>query len=147
MKQLSLTINQQAVTAAAGTSILEAATAAGIAIPTLCFLNSLHETGSCWMCIVEIKGKNRFVPACETEVSEGMVIETDNAEIGAMRRQNLEGIIAEHGGDCMGPCELSCPAGCNIPDFIAAIARQDEREAIQIIKQTVEQHLHQLDAV
>ncbi len=137
MKQLSLTINQQAVTAAAGTSILEAATAAGIAIPTLCFLNSLHETGSCWMCIVEIKGKNRFVPACDTEVSEGMVIETDNAEIGAMRRQNLEGIIAEHGGDCMGPCELSCPAGCNIPDFIAAIARQDEREAIQIIKQTI----------
>ncbi len=137
MKQLSLTINQQAVTAAAGTSILEAATAAGIAIPTLCFHGSLQETGSCWMCIVEIKGKNRFVPACDTEVSEGMVIETDNAEIRAMRRQNLEGIIAEHGGDCMGPCELSCPAGCNIPDFIAAIASHDEREAIQIIKQSI----------
>ncbi len=137
MNQLSLTINQQAVTAAPGTSILEAASAAGIAIPTLCFHRSLEETGSCWMCIVEIKGKNRFVPACDTPVSEGMVIETDNLEIGAMRRQNLERIIEEHGGDCMGPCELSCPAGCNIPDFIAAIARHDEREAIQIIKQTI----------
>ena len=137
MKQLSLTINQQAVTAAPGTSILEAASAAGIAIPTLCFHRSLEETGSCWMCIVEIKGKNRFVPACDTLVSEGMVIETENREIGAMRRQNLERIIGEHGGDCMGPCELSCPAGCNIPDFIAAIARHDESEAIQIIKRTI----------
>ena len=137
MNQLLLTINQQAVTAAPGTSILDAATAAGIAIPTLCFLNSLHETGSCWMCIVEIKGKNRFVPACDTSVSEGMVIETDNAEIGAMRRQSLERIIEEHGGDCMGPCELSCPAGCNIPDFIAAIARHDEKKAIEIIKQSI----------
>ena len=137
MKKLSLTINQQAVTAAAGTSILEAATAAGILIPTLCFHQSLEETGSCWMCIVEIKGKNRFVPACDTLISEGMVIETDNREIGAIRRQNLERIIEEHGGDCMGPCELSCPAGCNIPDFISAIARHDEKMAIQIIKQTI----------
>ncbi len=137
MNQLSLTINQQAVTAEPGTSILEAATAAGIAIPTLCFHKSLHETGSCWMCIVEIKGKNRFVPACDTPVSEGMAIETDNAVISAMRHQNLERIIEEHGGDCMGPCELSCPAGCNIPDFIAAIARHDESEAIDIIKRTI----------
>lgn len=137
MNQLSLIIDQQAVTAAPGMSILEAATAAGIAIPTLCFHNSLHETGSCWMCIVEIKGKNRFVPACDTLASEGMIIETDNAEISAMRRQNLERIIEEHGGDCMGPCELSCPAGCNIPDFVAAIARHDDGMAIQIIKQTI----------
>jgi glutamate synthase (NADPH/NADH) small chain len=137
MNPLSLTINQQPVTAAPGTTILEAATAAGIDIPTLCFHRSLEQTGSCWMCIVEIKGKNRFVPACDTLASEGMVIETDNPEISAMRRQNLERIIEEHGGDCMGPCELTCPAGCNIPDFIAAIARHDEREAITIIKQTI----------
>jgi glutamate synthase (NADPH/NADH) small chain len=89
------------------------------------------------MCIVEIKGKNRFVPACDTLASEGMVIETDNAEIRAMRRQNLERIIEEHSGDCMGPCEISCPAGCNIPDFVAAIARHDEQTAIRIIKQTI----------
>jgi glutamate synthase (NADPH/NADH) small chain len=137
MNLLSLTINQQPVTAQPGTTILEAATAAGIDIPTLCFHGSLEETGSCWMCIVEIKGKNRFVPACDTLAAEEMVIETDNTEIRAMRRQNLERIIEEHGGDCMGPCELTCPAGCNIPDFIAAIAHHDEREAITIIKQTI----------
>ena len=134
---LSLTINSQSVSAKPGSSILEAATAAGIEIPTLCFHGSLHETGSCWMCIVEIKGKNRFVPACHTLVSEGMVIDTDNETLNSMRSQSLERIIEEHSGDCMGPCELSCPAGCDIPDFVAAISNQNEREAIKIIKETI----------
>ncbi len=137
MSQLSLTINRQPVSAAAGATILEAATAAGIKIPTLCFHKSLDATGSCWMCIVELKGKNRFVPACDTLASEGMVIETDNETLNAMRRQSLQRIIEEHSGDCMGPCEITCPAGCDIPDFIAAIARHDDRSAIQIIKQTI----------
>jgi len=137
MNSLSLTINRQHVTAAHNQSILEAATNAGIEIPTLCFHDSLHETGSCWMCIVEIKGKNRFVPACHTLVSEGMEIETDNETLNSMRRQSLEIIIQEHSGDCMGPCELSCPAGCDIPDFIAAISVNNNRKAITIIKDTI----------
>ena len=137
MNSLSLTINGQLVTASPDLSILDAATKAGIEIPTLCFQNSLHETGSCWMCIVEIKGKNRFVPACHTIVSEGMVIETDNDTLNSMRKQSLENIIEEHSGDCMGPCELSCPAGCDIPDFIAAISQQNDREALKIIKDTI----------
>ncbi len=137
MNSLALTINGQQITASPDLSILEAATTAGIEIPTLCFHDSLHETGSCWMCIVEIKGKNRFVPACHTLVSEGMVIETDNATLNAMRRQSLENIIEEHSGDCMGPCELSCPAGCDIPDFIAAISQQNDKEALKIIKDTI----------
>ncbi|MCX6178265.1 MAG: FAD-dependent oxidoreductase [Chlorobiales bacterium] len=137
MNPISLTINGQQVTAAPGFSILEAATAIGIEIPTLCFHDALHETGSCWMCIVEIKGKNRFVPACHTLVSEGMVIETDNETLNSMRRQSLERIIEDHSGDCMGPCELSCPAGCDIPDFVAAISNQNDRDAIKIIKDTI----------
>ncbi len=137
MNQLSLTIDQQAVKALPGTSILEAATAAGIVIPTLCFHNSLKETGSCWMCIVEIKGKNRFVPACDTPVSEGMVIETGNDALNDMRCQTLERIIEEHSGDCMGPCEITCPAGCDIPGFVAAIAGSNDERAIEIIKQTI----------
>ena len=137
MNSLSLTINGQHVTASPDLSILEAATKAGIEIPTLCFQDSLHETGSCWMCIVEIKGKNRFVPACHTLVSEGMDIETDNDTLNSMRRQSLENIIEEHSGDCMGPCELSCPAGCDIPDFITAISQQNDKEALKIIKQTI----------
>lgn len=134
---LSLTINNRQLHVAPGTSILAAATEAGIAIPTLCFHKALEETGSCWMCIVEIKGKSRFVPACDTPVSDGMVIETDNETLHAMRRQSLERIIADHSGDCMGPCELTCPAGCDIPDFVAAIAHGDDAAALRIIQETI----------
>ncbi|TLU82067.1 MAG: FAD-binding protein [Chlorobium sp.] len=137
MKPLSMIINGKAVEAEPGMSILDAARSADIFIPTLCFEKSLEITGACWICIVEIKGKNRFVPACSTKISDGMVIETDNDELNVMRRQNLERIISRHCGDCLGPCERSCPAGCDIPDFIAAIARNDDREALRIIKETI----------
>jgi glutamate synthase (NADPH) small chain len=137
MNHFTLTINRQQVMAAPGSTILDTATAAGIDIPTLCFHKSLDATGSCWMCIVELKGKNRFVPACDTLVMEGMVIETDNEALDSMRRQSLQRIIEQHNGDCMGPCEISCPAGCDIPDFIAAIARCDDRQAIKTIKESI----------
>jgi len=137
MNNLTLTINGTTLTAPAGMSILQAAHSAGISIPTLCFDKTLESTGSCWMCIVELKGKNLFVPACSTTVSPGMIVETENSELQAMRRQSLERIIDEHCGDCLGPCEISCPAGCNIPGFIAGIAEGNDREAIRIIKESI----------
>jgi glutamate synthase (NADPH/NADH) small chain len=137
MNELTLTINGRSVKTSQDVSILQAALSAGITIPTLCFDRTLESTGSCWMCIVEIKGKNRFVPACSTVVSDGMVIETENPELHGMRRQSLERIIEQHCGDCMGPCERSCPAGCNIPGFIAGIATRDDGLALRIIKETI----------
>jgi glutamate synthase (NADPH/NADH) small chain len=113
MTSVNLTIDGRLVLANADETILEAARRHGIDIPTLCFHEALPTKGSCWLCIVEIKGKNRFIPACSTKVSEGMVVETSNGELAAMRRQSLERIIAMHCGDCFAPCELACPAGCD----------------------------------
>ena len=133
MTSVNLTIDGRSLLANADETILEAARRHGIDIPTLCFHEALPTKGSCWLCIVEIKGKNHFIPACSTKVSEGMVVETSNDELAAMRRQSLERIIAMHCGDCFAPCELACPAGCDIPEFIAAIASGNDREAIEII--------------
>jgi glutamate synthase (NADPH/NADH) small chain len=137
MKPVTITIDGRSVSASPELSILEAARLNGIEIPTLCFHEALPERGSCWLCIVELKGQNRFIPACNTRVSEGMAVETDNAELQAMRRQSLERIIAQHCGDCLGPCELSCPAGCNIPGFVSAIASGRDRDAMSIIMETI----------
>ncbi|NTV92908.1 MAG: FAD-dependent oxidoreductase [Chlorobiaceae bacterium] len=137
MNSLTLTINGLKTTVQPGTSILEAALSCGITIPTLCFQQSLDVQGSCWICIVEIKGKNRFVPACSTSVSEGMVIETETEELHLMRRRTLERLIEQHCGDCLGQCELACPAGCNIPGFISEIAAHHDDKAIAIIKNTI----------
>lgn len=137
MKTVTLTINGRRVSADAGSSILQAARANGIDIPSLCFHEALPSRGSCWLCIVEIKGHNRFIPACNTLVGEGMAIETDNDTLRMMRRQSLERIIAQHCGDCLGPCERSCPAGCDIPGFVAAVADGRDREAHEIIMRTI----------
>ncbi len=137
MKPVTITIDGRSVSVAPELSILEAARLNGFDIPTLCFHEALPERGSCWLCIVELKGQNRFIPACNTKVSEGMVVETDNAELRGMRRQSLERIIAQHCGDCLGPCEVSCPAGCNIPGFVSAIASGRDRDAMGIIMETI----------
>ncbi len=137
MKSVNLTIDGRNVSAAPGQTILEAARENGIRIPTLCFHKEIEATGSCWICIVEIKGKNRFIPSCSTKVSEGMVVETRNAELDSMRRQSLERLLAQHCGDCLAPCELACPAGCDIPGFVAAIAKGNDREALELIRRTI----------
>ncbi|ASQ89909.1 glutamate synthase subunit beta [Prosthecochloris sp. GSB1] len=137
MNTVNLTIDGKAFTVDAGISILEAASRNGIDIPTLCYHASLNTTGSCWMCIIELKGKNRFVPACSTTVTEGMAVETRNPVLHEMRRKNLGRFLDNHCGDCNAPCELSCPAGCDIPAFVSAIARNEDAEAIRIIKDTI----------
>ncbi|NTV02489.1 MAG: FAD-dependent oxidoreductase [Chlorobiaceae bacterium] len=137
MNPVTLTIDGRIVTVDPERSILEAARLNGLEIPTLCFHEALPERGSCWLCIVELKGQNRFIPACNTKVSEGMVVETDNAILQGMRRQSLERIVVQHCGDCLGPCEISCPAGCNIPGFVSAIASGRDRDAMSIIMETI----------
>jgi glutamate synthase (NADPH/NADH) small chain len=66
-----------------------------------------------------------------------MEVETDNDALREMRTRNLERIIESHCGDCLAPCELSCPAGCNIPGFIAGIAAGNDQEALRIIRETI----------
>lgn len=137
MTSVTITIDGRTISASPELSILDVARKNGIAIPTLCFHEGLSSHGSCWLCIVEVKGKNRFIPACSTRVADGMEIGTHTAELMEMRRQSLERIINQHCGDCIAPCELSCPAACNIPAFIADIAAGRNRSAIDTIRKTI----------
>ena len=65
---VKLWIDNQEVNVEKGTTILNAAASVGIKIPTLCFLKDLNEIGACRVCIVEIKGKDALVAACNTAV-------------------------------------------------------------------------------
>lgn len=101
---LHLTINNIPCRAPAGSTILEAAHAAGIAIPTLCYLKGLNEIGACRMCIVEVKGAKNLVPACVHPVAQGMEVFTNTKKVQAARRTNLKLLLSIHKQDC-----LSCP--------------------------------------
>ncbi|HEV8266299.1 MAG TPA: formate dehydrogenase subunit alpha [Gemmatimonadales bacterium] len=74
----TLTINGRAVTADDGRTILEAARAAGIEIPTLCWYPKLPIVGNCRICLVSVEGQPKLLPACAAKVADGMVVTTES---------------------------------------------------------------------
>ena len=101
---INITINGKPLSVAEGKTILEAAREAGIVIPTLCYLKELNEVGACRVCVVEVKGSDRLVAACNTKVAEGMEIETASARVMEARKHNLQLILSAHDCNCL-TCE------------------------------------------
>ncbi len=81
-------------------TILQAAQTMGIRIPTLCHLEGISEVGACRLCIVEVVGVNKLLPACVTQVAEGMKVNTNNDRIQEYRRMIVEMLFAEGNHVC-----------------------------------------------
>ena len=88
---VNIKINGIDVSAKEGTSILEAAKAAGINIPTLCYLKDLNEIGACRICLVEIEGRDKLFAACNCPVEEGISVLTGLRSAG--KSTWLDGLI------------------------------------------------------
>ena len=104
-------IDGRSVSVQTGTTILDAAQAAGIPIPHLCYLKGINEIAACRMCVVEIDGIERLVTACDNAVLEGMVIKTNSPRVRRARRTNLRLLLSQHDTSCTtcirsGNCEL-----------------------------------------
>ena len=111
MGNVNLKINGLNVTAPEGATILEAARAAGIRIPTLCYLKDINEIGACRMCVVEVKGARNLVAACVYPVAEGMEVHTNTKKLLESRRKTLQLLLSVHEKKCLscvrsGKCEL-----------------------------------------
>ena len=78
---VKLAINGQPISVPEGTTVLEAARKTGIHIPHLCFLKDLNEIGACRICVVELKGQERLITACNTPCEEGMEIFTNSPRV------------------------------------------------------------------
>lgn len=92
MERVTLTIDGRPIEAARGTTLLEAARANGIEIPTHCHDENLRPYGACRMCMVEVAGKvrRRLVAACLYEVEEGLAVTTRSLRIDRIRRMIIE---------------------------------------------------------
>ena len=92
MKEVTLKINGKSVKAEKGTTLLQAATSAGVKIPTICHHEKLEPNGACRLCIVEIvkKGRRRLVASCVYPVEEGLEVETHSDRVKRIRRMILE---------------------------------------------------------
>ena len=107
----TLVIDEKEVSGRAGQTILEVAREHDINIPTLCHLDGLGDVGACRLCLVEIKGSNKLLPACVTAIYEGMEVSTDTPRLQRYRRNILEMLFAERNHICSvcvanGHCEL-----------------------------------------
>ena len=91
---VTLTIDNKQVSVPAGTTILDAARAVDIHIPTLCYLREINEVASCRVCAVEVEGVDKLATACNTLVEEGMVVHTNTQRVRLTRKTNVELIPA-----------------------------------------------------
>ncbi|MBF0421535.1 MAG: FAD-dependent oxidoreductase [Magnetococcales bacterium] len=127
-------LNGRAIDAKAGATIREVAEAQGIKIPTFCHDNRLKPFASCFLCVVEVKGARTLLPACSTRVAPKMEIFTDNDKVATSRKMALDLLLSDHAGDCIAPCEATCPANIDIQGYIAHIANGDFAGAVHLIK-------------
>jgi iron-only hydrogenase group A len=105
---IQLEINGIPVEVPAGTTILNAAKAVQVKIPTLCYHPDLLAWAACGICVVRQAGSPKLLRACCTEVTPGMKITTHDSDIVRVRRTVLELILANHPNDC-----LQCPRNNN----------------------------------
>ena len=107
----TLTIDGHEVSGRRGQTILEVARENDIEIPTLCHLDGLGDVGACRICMVEIAGSAKLLPACVATIFEGMEVLTNTERLQKYRRNILELLFAERNHVCSvcvsnGHCEL-----------------------------------------
>jgi len=132
-----LIIDNREVEVDDGATVLDAADKLGIEIPTMCFLKEYKASTSCMVCVVKVDGLANLVPACGTVAENGMRVESSCEEVRQARRAALELLLSDHVGDCVGPCQITCPARMNIPLMIRQIAAGKLRDAIATVKKDI----------
>src|SRR5580704_19583861 len=98
---VTVEVDGHRVTVPAGTSVMRAASLAGIDIPKLCATDRLDAFGSCRLCLVEIDGVKATPASCTTPVAPAMVVATQTPRLATLRRGVMELYISDHPLDCL----------------------------------------------
>ena len=120
---VNLKINNLDLSVPEGTTILDAAQMLGISIPTLCYLKDINEIAACRVCLVEIKGIDKLITACNNVCAEGMEVFTNTARVRNARRINVDLILSQH--------RVNCPTcvrnyNCELQKVASAVYLDDE---------------------
>ena len=108
MDMVNVTIDGRKLQAPKSATVLTAAQAAGISVPSLCYHPELRPEGACRVCVVEVEGAKSLVASCVYPVNEGMVVRTNTAAVREARKAVVELLLANHPQDC-----LSCQRNTN----------------------------------
>ena len=135
---VSVTIDGVEVTVPAGSTILEAARAQGLDLPTLCYLENLAPVNVCRVCVVEVTGSRVLVPACSRKVEAGMEIQTESERVRHSRKVVLEFLGSSVDLSLAGPAQPDGSVGAYIERYgadptrfggVAAPSAAGERDA------------------
>jgi NADH-quinone oxidoreductase subunit G len=135
-KSVNITVDGKAVSAPAGTLLIEACKTVGIEVPSFCYYPNLSLQGACRMCLVRIEKMPKLQTACTTGITEGMVVTTDSDEIRQARKSMVELLLGNHPLDCPvcdagGECELqdmTFSYGAAESKFIELKAHREEQQ-------------------
>ncbi|MEG6584012.1 NADH-dependent [FeFe] hydrogenase, group A6 [Dendrosporobacter sp. 1207_IL3150] len=116
MEMVNVTIDGQKLQVPKTATVLEAARIAGVKIPTLCYHPELRPEGNCRVCMVAVAGARSLVASCVYPVNDGMVVNTNTADVREARKTVVELLLANHPQDCLScqrnlNCELQSIAG------------------------------------
>ena len=118
-RQVTLTVDGVEVNVPEGTSVLRAATIAGVSIPKLCATEMLDAFGSCRLCLVQIEGMKGYPASCTTPVAAGMNVTTQSEKLGELRRGVMELYLSDH--------QLATGFGTEMQRMAAAIGVEQVR--------------------
>src|SRR5512135_1945863 len=114
---ITLTVDRRSVSVREGATILDAARAAGVEVPTLCWYPKLPAAGSCRICLVSVGGTPRLSAACVTAAQDGMAVETESPAAVASRRSVLQLLLERY------PPERITAEGNHLGEFEALVRR------------------------
>jgi NADH-quinone oxidoreductase subunit G len=123
-QMVTLSIDGHEVTVPKGTTIIEAAKTIGTKVPHYCYHPGLSSPAMCRLCLVEVEGAPKLMPACVTQVGDGQVVFTESERAQQMRRGVLEFYLVNHPLDCP-ICDQS--GECKLQDYVNAEGRTHGR--------------------
>ena len=109
--KVNLKINNKKIQVEEGTTIFEAAKQNNILIPHFCYMENVHQIGSCRICVVEVTGAKSLQASCVTQVREGMEVYSNSEKVRKVRKVIYELMLSDHPKNCLGcvrnqNCEL-----------------------------------------
>jgi ferredoxin len=129
---IRIKIDNIALAADEGQTILDVALKAGIHITTLCHKDGIEHYSSCMVCLVKNSKTNSFLPSCSALVQDGMEIDASGDEVKTIRKKAIQLLLSEHRAECEAPCRIVCPAGYNIPLMSRLLMAGDIEKALDL---------------
>ncbi len=135
-KMININIDGKNIQVEEGKTIIEAASAAGINIPSLCYHQDIKPSAGCGICVVEIEGQPQPKRACCTPAYEGMIVRTNSVELRNLRKMLLELILEDHHVDCP-----TCIANnkCDLQDLAYIMGVKTEDQGVLQTKKPIDE--------